>query len=394
MGSKKRDDAATALDIDFYFNRLDRGTRVGSPQCIDIDSLVAPVSESSPTGTNLREDSSPASTYLRLKDARSAARLAEKRADVEGENLGVTSDWRTILEIAPKALKEQSKDLEVAAWFIEALVRSQGFAGLRDGFCLARRLVEQYWDALFSLEDEEGVATKVAPLTVLNGIDGAGTLLQPIRKIALTKAVGEGPYLVYQYEQARKSAEANKGSNGGVTLEAFMTAANASGGPYYVTLAADIQESIAELEKLSTALDERAGRDAPPTSAIQGVLTSVLEMVQSFAKDLIARATQIATRDSTDVVAAQNGGEVASGAGGVFRPNGGVRTREEALRVLLQVAEYFRQNEPHSPVATTLEELVRRARMPFSELLLELLPDRSAWRSVLTSAGIKPPPDE
>lgn len=367
---------------------------MGSPQCIDIDSLVAPVSESSPAGTNLREDASPASIYLRLKDARGAARLAEKRADAEGENLGLTSDWRTIIEIAPKALKEESKDLEVTAWLIEALVRSQGFAGLRDGFCLARRLVEQYWDTLFSLEDEEGVATKVAPLTVLNGIDGAGTLLQPIRKVALTKAVGEGPFLVYQYEQALKLSESHKESSGAVTLDAFMAAANASGGPYYVAMVEDIHESMAELEKLSSALEERAGRDAPPTSAIQGVLTSILDMVQSFARDLIARATQIATRDSTDVVAAENGGEGFSGTGGVFRLNGGVHNREEALRVLLQVAEYFRQNEPHSPVGTTLEELVRRARMPFSELLLELLPDRSAWRSALTSAGIKPPPDE
>lgn len=367
---------------------------MGSPQCIDIEALVAPVTETSPSGTNLREDSSPASTYLRLKDARSAARLAEKRADQEGENLGVTSDWRTILEIAPKALKEESKDLEVAAWLIEALARSQGFAGLRDGFCLARRLVEQYWDTLFSLEDEEGVATKVAPLTVLNGVDGAGTLLQPIRKIALTKAVGEGPFLVYQYEHAVKLAESQKGGSGAVTLEAFMTAANASGGPFYVAMVEDIHESIAELEKLSSALEERAGRDAPPSSAIQGVLTSVLEMVQSFAKDLIARATQLATRDSTDVVVAENGGEVLAGSGGGFRLNGGVHNREEALRVLLQVAEYFRQNEPHSPVANTLEELVRRARMPFSDLLLELLADKSAWRSALTSAGIKPPADE
>lgn len=367
---------------------------MGSPQCIDIETLVAPVTETSPSGTNLRGDSSPASTYLRLKDARSAARLAEKRADTEGENLGVTSDWRTILEIAPKTLKEQSKDLEVTAWFIEALVRSQGFAGLRDGFCLARRLVEQYWDTLFSLEDEEGVATKVAPLTVLNGIDGAGTLLQPIRKIALTKAVGDGPFLVYQYEQALKLSESKKESTGAVTLEAFMAAANASGGPYYVTMVEDIRESIAELDKLASLLDERAGRDAPPTSAITGVLGSILDMVESFAKDLIARATQVATRDATDVVVAENGGEVLAGTGGGFRLNGGVHNREEALRVLLQVAEYFRQNEPHSPVANTLEELVRRARMPFSDLLLELLADKSAWRSALTSAGIKPPPDE
>jgi len=69
-----------------------------------------------------------------------------------------------------------------------------------------------------------------------------------------------------------------------------------------------------------------------------------------------------------------------------------VRGREEALRTLQQVAEYFRKNEPHSPISTSLDEIVRRAKMPFAELLAELLPDDTAWRSALTSAGIKPPP--
>jgi type VI secretion system protein ImpA len=71
--------------------------------------------------------------------------------------------------------------------------------------------------------------------------------------------------------------------------------------------------------------------------------------------------------------------------------NGNVRGREEALRVLAQVAQYFRIHEPHSPISNSLEEIVRRARLPFAELLAELLPDQSAWRSALTSAGIRPP---
>jgi len=71
--------------------------------------------------------------------------------------------------------------------------------------------------------------------------------------------------------------------------------------------------------------------------------------------------------------------------------NGGVSGREDALRVLLQIAEYFRIHEPHSPISNSLEEIVRRARLPFAELLAELVPDQGAWRSALTSAGIKPP---
>src|SRR5271155_2645641 len=131
---------------------------------IDIDSLLKPLSESAPAGVDLRADVSPASIYYRLKDARSAARAAERRADSEGGTSGLLPEWQTILTLAPKSLTENSKDLEVIAWYIEGLVRADGFAGLRDGLRLVRGLVEQYWERFFSLADEEGLATRLAPL--------------------------------------------------------------------------------------------------------------------------------------------------------------------------------------------------------------------------------------
>jgi type VI secretion system protein ImpA len=57
---------------------------------------------------------------------------------------------------------------------------------------------------------------------------------------------------------------------------------------------------------------------------------------------------------------------------------------------MLQLAEYFRINEPQSPISTILEETVRRGRLSFADLLAELLPDVDQWRTVLTNAGIKP----
>jgi len=41
--------------------------------------------------------------------------------------------------------------------------------------------------------------------------------------------------------------------------------------------------------------------------------------------------------------------------------------------------------------SNSLEEIVRRGRLPFAQLLAELVQDQGAWRNALTSAGIKPP---
>ena len=366
---------------------------------INLELLLAPISEIAPAGSNLRLDVSPTSIYYRLKDARSGARAAERRADSEGGNPALASEWQTILTVAPKALAEKSKDLELAAWLIEGLVRSHGFAGLRDGMRLARGLIEMFWESFFSLEDEDGLATRLAPIAGLNGQGNEGTLIQPLRKVPVTAQGDDGAFAVYHYDQARAlsnvsdaEVRARREAGGEVSMERFTAAVNKSGGAFYLSLIEDIEAALQEIELLAAALSERAGRDAPRTSDVAGALTTILNAIRSFSGELVARALAA-------VAAAQGSAEGApgamgeAGAAGIAMTNGTVSGRDDALRILLNVAEYFKKFEPHSPISTSLEEIVRRARMPFAELLQELLPDATAWRSALNSAGIKPPPE-
>ena len=376
---------------------------------IDIDSLLVPISESAPAGVDLRADSSPTSIYYRLKDARSGARAAERRADAppppqEGEPvsaasagriLGLSTDWQTILNLAPKALTENSKDLEVVAWYTEGLLRAHGFAGLRDGLRLARGLIEQYWDRFFSLVDEDGMATRLAPLAGLNGQGTEGTLIQPLRKVPLTQGRDDEVLAAYHFDQARAlknladaDQRARREAAGDVSMERFMVGVNASGGEFYIGLLEDLDGTLTELGLLGDALNDRAGRDAPSTRDIASVITEIRDNVTSFSKELVDRARAAAAQGSPDAAQTAGAGSTDPSAAA----GGPVRGRDDALRVLQQVAEYFRKNEPHSPISTSLDEIVRRAKMPFAELLAELLPDASAWRSALTSAGIKPPP--
>jgi type VI secretion system protein ImpA len=362
-----------------------------SPETVSLEALLAPISESTPAGSNLRADVSPASIYYKLKDARSSARAAERRAEIDGDSPGLLAEWQTILSVGGKALASQSKDLEVAAWVTEALVRAHGYAGLRDGLKLLRGVVSNYWDTFFSLEDEDGLATRLAPVAGLNGVGTTGTLIQPLRKVPLTNGGDDGPFAVYHYDQAWELGQvadadvrARRTAAGEVTMERFNAAVNATGGRFYIGLLADLQACSTELEGLGALLDERAGRDAPSFSDIRGVLGMVHDTVQAFSKELVERtlaSDAVTNGEESGTPLSEHGLPSLKGVGG----------REDALRVLMQVADFFRRYEPHSPISTSLDEIVRRARMPFPELLAELLPDQTAWRSALTSAGIKPP---
>src|SRR5262245_21468936 len=175
-----------------------------SPEVLDFAWLLAPIGGDNPAGADLRNDSPLDSPYHAARDARARARAAEKKLVLGGDDgeQPAPPDWRPVRQQGLRALAEKSKDLEVAAYLIEALVRLEGFAGLRDGFRLTRELVEQFWEGLYPLPDEDGLSGKVAPLAGLNGDEGEGTLLEPITRIPLTEPTGSGSYTFADYHDA------------------------------------------------------------------------------------------------------------------------------------------------------------------------------------------------
>lgn len=371
-----------------------------TPQLFDIEELLQPIEGDAETGIDLRENAS--ADYYTVKDARSAARAAERSMDVEDDSGGLLPEWRTILEVSPRILRTQAKDLEVTAWFIEALLRAQGYAGLRDGFALARGLVERFWDTLYPAPDEDGISTRVGPLTGLNGESADGTLIQPIRKVPLT--LGDTAYSLWQYEQAielskitdetRRQARID---NGAVTWEQFEQSVRETPASEFKTLVEDIQGAIDAFEALGKTLYDKAGYDAPPAGNIRNVLTAALDAVNYAARDRLATlsgdepAEAAAPSGPADPVASSGGGGTVAAAAKA-QASGAVATREEGFKVLLQVADFFRKTEPHSPISYTLEEVVRRGRMPLQELLQELITDEETRRQFFIASGAKAPP--
>ncbi|WP_144299535.1 type VI secretion system protein TssA [Elioraea rosea] len=367
----------------------------------DLERLLAPIEGENPAGNDPRADYSATSPYNRLRDARSEARAAERAMDAAAEEATVPPQWRTIRELADTLLAEQAKDLEVAAWYTEALLRSQGFAGLAAGFQLMGGLVERFWEGLYPLPDEDGMLTKVAPVTGLNGEGGDGALTQPIRKVPLFRMGDGSPLALWQIEQAdalesldeeRREARVAAGA---LTADAVAKAAAAVPAAHWLGLASALREASEGWTALGAALDERAGADAPPTSAVRELLQNALAVVTRLAGDKLAAAEEQQEADEAGEGEGEGEDAGAGGGGGGGRARatrpGEIASREDALKMLEEVARWFRRVEPHSPLSYTLEEAVRRGRMSLPDLLAELMPDETTRSGFLSSLGIRPP---
>ncbi len=370
------------------------------PEGFDLDALLAPLSEDAPAGVDPRSDFSPQSVYFRLRDARAEARAAERAADsTPGVDAGPIPQWRTVEELAIRTLTTDAKDLEIAAWLAEALVRRSGLEGLAVCARLMAGLVERYWEqSLFPLPDEDGISTRVAPVTGLNGEGGDGTLIQPLRKLTLFPMPDGTPLSFWQYEQSADlvtiadSKRRQRGLESGVlAFEEVEKLARAAGATYMVALRRDARAAIAAWQALGEALDARAGADSPPTSRVRELLEALLAVAAKYAPP---------EADVSDAPEAESEGAEAGGPGGdaagmvLGTATTRVVTRDDMLRELVRIADYFRRTEPQSPLAYTLEEAVRRGRMSWPDLLAELVPERGSRDTILTSLGIRPPSGE
>lgn len=365
---------------------------MASPPALDLESLLQPVPGETATGEDLRADPSPTSPYYQVKDARSAAR-SDERQGLFGGVVGSAeaAKWRPVVDLAPDIVRDRAKDLEIVAFLTEALARTHGFGGLRDGFRLARELVERFWDDLYPVPDEYGLETKVAPIAGLNGSGGDGVLLNPIARIPITGDGEHGPFATWNVDQAieldRLELERREEriAAGAVDMSQIAAAVAETDSSFYETLVHDVTGALEEWIALGAALDERAGSEAPPTSQVRGALEDVLARIRHIAPEKLPQeaaeeSLEAETEASAEDAAAQQAAPT---------PVGEIQTRDQALKQLVKIAEFFKRTEPHSPLAYMLERGARWGHLSLPQLLSELIPDSGARDTFNALTGVQ-----
>jgi type VI secretion system protein ImpA len=380
------------------------------PSVIDLDTLAQPIGDAAPSGADPRADASPQSLYYRVKDARGVARAAE-RGNVDAD-APTPESWAVVQQNGLTLLSSQAKDLEIAAWTTEALVRLEGFAGLRDGLRMLTGLVDGFWETIHPLpDDEDGNEGRLTAVAALSGAGAAGTLAQTLRTLPLVGLAK--PRSIWNYDQAVElekitdpERRAVRLAGGAVSLESFRESLAETAGRDLYDLLATIDEALGALEALGTSLNRAAGYDAPSFTPLRELLEHIAGSIRHFGAEKLAAQEQARASLAPSVAAAaaepappassdDGWGASAPSAGpsgtaaAAHTRTGGFSDREEALNAVLQLAEYFRRTEPQAPISYTLTEAVRRARMSLPELLQELTTDASHISRFILAAGMR-----
>ena len=139
------------------------------------DDLLNPISEANPGGENLRF----APVYDKIKEAR---REDDDAPQGEWQRARKTADWPLVIKLASEALATKSKDLQIAAWLTEALLRKEGIPGFREGLSLIAALLDTFWDSLYPELEDGDPELRAVPLVWREGRMEAALRSAPLVK--------------------------------------------------------------------------------------------------------------------------------------------------------------------------------------------------------------------
>lgn len=380
-----------------------------------IEDITQPISGELPCGIDPRSDTSPLSQYYRLKEVRTRTRADERSAligiDSDESINDFVREWSPIKDEIPQILTGETKDLEYCAWLIEALCRTDGFAGLTLGFTLAHQLISHFWDGLYPSPDEDGLETRIAPLLGLNGFEGEGVLLMPILSIPLIETGSGERYATWQIEQASQlnslSADKQKTkiADGAISLKQIKEALIQISDSELVSLKDDISASIAAFSMLADKMDEVMSGSPQPTSKITeklqhceniftfitterfNVINAETAMEQSAV--VAAQIDEVGTEQDDANRSTDSTAQAKTVSGYDFmQMDQSLNNRHEAIKALHKIEHYFRTTEPHSPISYAIAQAIRWSELSLPELLAELVSDPSARTDYFKLTGI------
>ncbi|SQA96944.1 Uncharacterized protein conserved in bacteria [Cedecea neteri] len=106
----------------------------------DFSTLLSPISLDTPAGINLE--------YEPVFDEIRQARESDKDELPQGDwavSEPRKADWERVQSLCERALTEQSKDLQLACWFVEATSHQKGLEGLLSGVDFLSEFITRFW---------------------------------------------------------------------------------------------------------------------------------------------------------------------------------------------------------------------------------------------------------
>ena len=324
-----------------------------------LEKLLQPASAEQPCGPDLSNEPSFDALETLLKGKPEVEMGAVQRP-------AEPPDWNELRKQSAAYLAK-SKHLRVAVMFCSSLLKTEGLAGFRDGLQFIRGLLEQYWAALHPQldpednNDPERRLNILRTLTLERGARAAGwlTIVDYLYATEVCRPKGLPPIT---FEQALSARQKAADDSQAAKLDAAIRSAGSN-------------VASAHHQAIKESLEAVQGIDQFLTTTVGAGNAISFEILENTLKELLGLIGAYLPGGAVELEASTAGGGAqgssVESAGGIS-VHGPVKSRNDVVRIIDSICEYYEQIEPGSPVPYLLRRAQKIVRMNFVQTVQEL----------------------
>ena len=273
-------------------------------------------------------------------------------------------EWVEIRDKALAALA-RSKDLRLLATLGTALLRTDGVPAFSETLNVASQWLETYWGQTYPLVDEDTISRRNA----LNCFADPMAVVDALRRSPLVSSRQHGTFTLRDIDIATGQVTPTGGDTR-VDEKQLNAAFGAMALEDLEMLHGSVTGAVESLDKIDDAMSTAAGSEATPDfGALKAQFVRISQVLRA------ELALRPAGGPAARVEAAPDS---AASAGPVVSAGGVIQSRQDAIRVLDAVAEFFKRTEPSSPIPLFLARAKRLVSKDFLEVLEDIVPDAVA----------------
>jgi len=246
------------------------------------EDLLTPIAGDNPSGADLRYDNK----LLLYDKIRELRRQDDDLNQGEWQHERKVGDYSGVIRMTQEALATRTKDLQLAAWLTDALLRTEGFSGLHQGLTFCHALIGTFWESLYPPIEDGDLDLRVGPLEWL------GTSLEiPIKSVPIVRA----GYDLLKYKDSKlvgyedqtpndkdKKARAKKIAEGKLAPEAFDKSFVETPKAFYLQTEKDLDATLVAVQQLDDLCTAKFGPTAPSFAKLKTATEEVRHTVHQL----------------------------------------------------------------------------------------------------------------
>ena len=204
---------------------------------------------------------------------------------------------------------------------------------------------------------------------------------------------------MHQQNLRRKQTEDHDQVQANVSLEQFEQALMNTSKSFQYQNYQDFLEILNQWNILKNVLNSLMDIDAPSFSSIDSQLESIHSILKKLYKTDAFGLQEIVSNQSTPTLATAIPAETIQTVldqvvttkphNFQLQAQNHLANREQAMQVLQEIADYFKINEPHSPVSYMLQKTIQWSQLPLHEWLAQVIKDENPLEMLHELLGVQ-----